>query len=300
MRPDSSPHGFASSVQAKNLDRLETVLRRLEPPPWPASFPAPVQARVDEGRGLFGQMCQGCHQAPPAGTSVYEVHMLPLSRDSQGNANRNNTDPWMACNALSYTSNTGRLEGTRERYISGDPLPANAPLASMLSTSVIATIIGDWREVLSATAQTFFGIERLQRVVGANDAVDSAARRAARLDACYQANDRPRAAGAPPPFAYKARPLDGIWATAPYLHNGSVPTLYDLLLPPAQRPASFNVGTREYDPVRVGYRTGADAAGNGFTFSASGNGNSNEGHEYGVGRLTEAQRLALLEYLKTL
>ena len=301
IRQDSGMHGFRSSVQAKNLDRLETVLRRLESPRWPATFPALDQARVDAGRALFQSVgCQGCHGAPPAGTSVYDVHMMPLTRDSQGHPNRNNTDPWMACNALSYTSNTGKLEGTRERYVSGNALPANAPLATMLSTTVIATIIGDWQQVLSATAQTFFGFERLPRVVGANDQVSEAERRAGRLDACYQANDRPRAAGAAPPFAYKARPLDGIWATAPYLHNGSVPTLYDLLLPPAQRPTSFNVGTREYDPVRVGYRTGADATGNSFAFTATGPGNSNEGHDYNVGRLTEEQRLALLEYLKSL
>ena len=93
---------------------------------------------------------------------------------------------------------------------------------------------------------------------------------------------------------------DGIWATAPYLHNGSVPTLYDLLLPPAQRPQSFDVGTREYDPERGGYRTGSDAPGNGFTFTARGAGNSNEGHDYNVGRLNHEQRLALVEYMKSL
>src|SRR5205807_2120961 len=45
-------------------------------------------------------------------------------------------------------------------------------------------------------------------------------------------------------FGYTARPLNGVWATAPYLHNGSVPNLYALLLPPDQRPADFWVGTR--------------------------------------------------------
>jgi hypothetical protein len=137
-------------------------------------------------------------------------------------------------------------------------------------------------------------------VEGAEDQVSPEEIRAGRLETCYRANDLPRTAGAPPPFAYKARPLDGIWATAPYLHNGSVPTLYDILLPPAQRPRSFNTGTREYDPVKGGYRTDAAAAGNTFTFNATGPGNSNEGHDYNVGRLTEEQRLALLEYLKSL
>jgi hypothetical protein len=57
----------------------------------------------------------------------------------------------------------------------------------------------------------------------------------------------------PPYGPYAARPLYGIWAAAPYLHNGSVPTLYDLLLPPAQRPKTFALGGRDYDPVKVGF-----------------------------------------------
>jgi hypothetical protein len=46
---------------------------------------------------------------------------------------------------------------------------------------------------------------------------------------------------------YRAKTLKGIWATAPFLHNGSVPTIYHLLLPASQRPAMFRLGTREYD-----------------------------------------------------
>ena len=53
---------------------------------------------------------------------------------------------------------------------------------------------------------------------------------------------------------YLARPLNGIWATAPYLHNGSVPTLYDMLHPD-QRPPKFAMGNREFDPVRIGYQS---------------------------------------------
>ena len=108
-------------------------------------------------------------------------------------------------------------------------------------------------------------------------------------------------------------PCTGIWATPPYLHNGSVPTLYDLLLPPAQRPISFLVGTREFDPEKVGYVTDAtnaqyqtprSAQENTFTFrtrDAGGNmvpGNSNAGHDYGNASLTEEQRWALVEYMK--
>src|SRR5262249_19892544 len=53
--------------------------------------------------------------------------------------------------------------------------------------------------------------------------------------------------------AYPARPLDGIWAEAPYLHNSSVPNLYQLLSPADKRDKTFYTGTTEYDPVHVGY-----------------------------------------------
>ena len=54
-------------------------------------------------------------------------------------------------------------------------------------------------------------------------------------------------------LGYVARPLEGAWATAPYLHNGSVPTLDDLLKPEEERPVCFPLGHREYDPVKLGY-----------------------------------------------
>jgi WD40 repeat protein/tetratricopeptide (TPR) repeat protein len=103
---------------------------------------------------------------------------------------------------------------------------------------------------------------------------------------------------------YVARPLAGIWATAPYLHNGSVPTLDDLLRPAPQRPRIFPVGHREYDPVKIGYVS--DPAGvprdqldRVVYFDVRQPGNSNAGHEYGTA-LGAEERRALLEYLKTL
>jgi mono/diheme cytochrome c family protein len=96
---------------------------------------------------------------------------------------------------------------------------------------------------------------------------------------------------------YFARPLTGVWATAPYLHNGSVPTLYHLLHP-MERPAKFPVGNHDYDPVKIGYAI----SGSGWTFDTSQPGNSNIGHtgdKYGT-NLSEDQKASLLEYLKTI
>jgi hypothetical protein len=108
------------------------------------------------------------------------------------------------------------------------------------------------------------------------------------------------------PLQYKARPLNGIWATPPYLHNSSVPNLYALLSPVAERPKCFYLGNREYDPLNVGYRT--DKFPGGFRFDTSIRGNSNTGHEFNnepgkgiIGPLLKPdERLALIEYLKTL
>ena len=112
------------------------------------------------------------------------------------------------------------------------------------------------------------------------------------------------------PLAYKVRPLNGVWATPPYLHNGSVPNIYALLSPVSERPAKFHLGNREYDPVNVGYRT--DKIGGGFELDTSLRGNRNTGHEFkgaeggkseegviGPG-LTPEERRALVEYIKTL
>ena len=112
-------------------------------------------------------------------------------------------------------------------------------------------------------------------------------------------------------LAYKVRPLNGVWATPPYLHNGSVPTIEDLLGDPEKRPTKFYLGSREYDPVKLGYKT--DPITNGFEFDTSIRGNSNRGHEFrkeyskdkeikGVigPALSADDRKALIEYLKTL
>lgn len=109
---------------------------------------------------------------------------------------------------------------------------------------------------------------------------------------------------------YQAPPLDGVWATAPYLHNGSVPTLW-AVLKSADRPArftrSFGTAVEDYDAERVGWRTtpvGEEPPGRSprdarRTYDTTKPGRSNAGHTYGD-KLTDAERRAVVEYLKTL
>ena len=110
---------------------------------------------------------------------------------------------------------------------------------------------------------------------------------------------------------YVAPPLDAIWCRGPYLHNGSVPTLADLLLPAAQRPISFFIGgDTAYDLQRLGLaytedlapdgsRRGARASEKQFEFNTRDPANSNSGHEFS-NKLSAEDSAALLEYLKTL
>ena len=95
-----------------------------------------------------------------------------------------------------------------------------------------------------------------------------------------------------------SRPLDAVWATAPYLSNGSVPTLEALLTPPEERPKAFPVGHYDYDPVALGYRTDVPRDEAVFWFDATLAGNSAAGHDYGT-RLAADDRRALIEYLKS-
>lgn len=99
---------------------------------------------------------------------------------------------------------------------------------------------------------------------------------------------------------YQAVPLDGIWLRAPYLHNGSVPNLRELLEPAEKRTRVFYRGYDVYDPTNVGFDTqSADAQRLGFKFDTSVKGNGNQGHLYGT-TLAQADKTALIEYLKTL
>ena len=115
---------------------------------------------------------------------------------------------------------------------------------------------------------------------------------------------------------YANQPLDGIWARAPYLHNGSVPTMWDLLTPEDARPKAFTIGGDLYDPEKMGFRhevlkksasdgfetlTGDPYGGTAFVLDTGLRGNGNRGHSgpaYGTA-LGDADKRALIEYLKT-
>jgi hypothetical protein len=103
-------------------------------------------------------------------------------------------------------------------------------------------------------------------------------------------------------FGYANLPLDGLWLRAPYLHNGSVPSVRDLLEPTSGRPAEFYRGNDVYDPVKLGFVSSVAREGDRefFKYVTSAPGNGNAGHEgsaYGT-QLSSADKDALVEFLK--
>ncbi len=129
-------------------------------------------------------------------------------------------------------------------------------------------------------------------------------------EAAKEANRRVREMGIdrPPmveanPTGYQSPPLDGIWLRAPYLHHGTVPTLWDLLQSEGTRPKQFHRGYDVFDPVKVGFESDTPMARRrGFLLDTTQRGNGNGGHSgqrYGT-ELPEPEKRALVEYMKTL
>jgi mono/diheme cytochrome c family protein len=284
---------FESSINVHNLRRVEEHLRKLESPQWPAELlPAIDSERLARGEKLFADHCLGCHseieRADPQRRVVAQMASLDVVR----------TDPRMAKNSVDYGGWSGIL---RNEYVSLDIgsmlLDERAPAVGLLTKATLATVATPYPHDFLVQrgvswvydlAYALFTNEIKPSLKGGNYNPDTTVAPLASF------------------LSYKARPLNGIWATAPYLHNGSIPNLYALLLPkkPTRdpvpdgeyRPDTFVVGSREFDPVNVGLKSSGY---NGFVYDTAIPGNSNAGHEY-TSALTKEQRLDLLEYLKSL
>jgi hypothetical protein len=306
--------GYMSSINMANLEQLEQLVGRLKPPAWPSVFPAIDETKRLAGQRLFTEHCARCHShldREDLATPVTIGTTLLNGPEPIG------TDPWMACNAYANSARTGSMILTPRGYflVPGEKpiiLGSTAPEFDMLATAVVGSIVSyadKYKKLVNKVlAKELFDrkasphIDRLPQIklsklVPEIAPATVAPDKIAQLKRCL-ADDSPI-------LGYKFRPLTGIWATAPYLHNGSVPTLYDLLLPPSDRPKSFYVGTREFDPVKVGFKT-EQSAENGFLFRVFDDqgkpieGNRNSGHDYNNAGLSEADREALVEYMKGL
>lgn len=277
---------FTSSVLAPELLKLEAWADALQPPAWPEDLLPPIdRTAAARGKVLFADLCDGCHMGEtyrftdPAenkfGRTFLAVKMIPIEAIG--------TDARMQTNFYTRFAASGALQ----RLVG---LPAVERAGVVLVKAVGAIVTRDFaaRQVTPAEQAAYFGF-RLTKPANPDEP------------------SVPYGGWTGKP-AYKAGPLAGVWATGPFLHNGSVPTLYDLLSPEVERPKRFLVGSSRFDPKKVGFVTDramlprAERAGT-TVFDTGLPGNSNRGHAFPetFGRtLSPRERLDLIEYLKTL
>lgn len=295
---------FTSSIDLTNLRRLEGHLKSLQSPVWPEDILGEIDSDMaSSGQFIYAQYCQSCHEL------IERDNWDRIVVAKMSDIELIGTDIAMATNGVNYSGKSGNFKHTVQSTDVGDVvIEENAPVVQILTSAtkgVIATPDADeifikrWLDRLYTITASFFDNKIPNTIKSGNYRNDTTSQPYNSL------------------LAYKARSLNGIWATAPYLHNGSVPTMYDLLLPAKRegdpdngeyRPESFQVGSREFDPIKMGFRSsGYD----GFNFKTIRVGDKNTGHEYAAGRtpqangtqlpaLTKQQRYDLLEYLKTL
>lgn len=258
---------FDSRVNIQNLFLIEETLKKLQPPRWPGDVLGNIdQAKAEQGALLYQKYCAECHDSTMTPPNEFGKTFVRIKMYSLA---RIGTDPTTAVNFNKRLAYTGQLS---QPPVS---LPERLPAGGALGAVTTAVAKRKFAELnISAEMQNQMNGYR-QNIVRS-------------------------------PLAYRARNMDGIWATPPYLHNNSVPNMYQLLLPAAQRDKSFYVGNLQYDPKVLGFvTTQADGA---FQLRTNITGNSNAGHEFRDGLLgngivgpllTDDERWAIIEYLKT-
>lgn len=315
---------WRSSVHIDTLGWIEDMLRGPDPfkmaepkfgglrsPQWPSQILGDAwridQKKAENGRKIYEEMCQGCHLPAVNSKAFWDSTHWEASGDSK------------VLNAV--TIPTDEIKTDPEQSLVLGNRTVDVPAYLKVNTGDLK----DWWQCDSSTASS---PTEMSYALGLMTVVDLVARKwmddgnipdAERAKLWNMARKNcPNTATGP---RYRARPLNGIWATAPYLHNGSVPSLYWLLKPQAERPQKFCMGRRDYDPVTVGFAVAAnEACKTGETqFTTTGSdgkplqGNSVLGHSFErkdgepkrpgvIGRMfkSDDERYELIEYLKTL
>jgi mono/diheme cytochrome c family protein len=271
------PQGwFASSLRVRNLHALETWVADLDPPKWDEAVFGPIDRDLAaRGEALFAQHCAGCHNAPPYRRTDPVANFFGKTFIEIGRVDfrKVGTDPSYVASLLQRLVRTNAASA---RAHEGAPV---VPAASYFLKTVGAIVT------------------RAMNEAGLSDQ-EKAAFNGFRLRPPNTPGGEPQPYLPPSVTDLKAGPLPGVWTTGPYLHNGSVPTVHELLSPVEERRKVFWTGGRELDRDRLGF-VSEDAPGR-FRFDTARIGNRNTGHLYPRQGLSPDERQAVIEYLKIL
>ncbi|MFT4633171.1 MAG: hypothetical protein ACJARY_002759 [Candidatus Azotimanducaceae bacterium] len=335
MIPIDNLHWMEAQLASRDAPLTVKAFNGLRAPAWFSSLPAIDEDMARQGASLYKARCAACHlpALTPAVASGADPdnefwnHFVPISW-SVGDEVKSTVESYLDVKIID------------QAYLGTDPGQGNVLGQRTVNTAGIgdSTIVGNTKglgiNIDVCTRESDYpgkkGANRLRTVTVTDEPLlafpialgavvalsieqwlddqhlDEVGKQAYRGDRpnCLQAGQ-----------GYKARPLNGIWSTAPFLHNGSVPTLRHLLGPVAERPSVFLLGDPTFDPVDVGLKVVAVGATQGsytdegyFILKTALPGNSHLGHEFSdvkgpgvIGRALSADdRDAIIEFLKTI
>jgi len=299
---------YKSSAHIKNLEKIEMWLAGNKPfggltsPKWPKNlFPKIDEKMAAKGKILYKKLCQGCHLPPLEELKADLKTLKPEDLYSNGK----------------HWTNKFWIKGYRKEGIA--LLEVKQIDSKYIGTD--STVLDNFNDALIgyAGALTSSGSapnkwKPVTKNMGMGEALGNVVENVANRwyeSENFSQDERNKFNGyrenlIQAEFVYKARPLNGIWATAPFLHNGAVPNLYDMLSPVSERPNVFYLGSKMFDPEKVGFETREFRGG--YKFDTTVTGNSNKGHEFNhgprgngiIGRyLKPFERYDIIEYLKT-
>jgi hypothetical protein len=298
-----------NSINFAGLQTLEEKIAALRPPPWPREIFGLDEQLAAKGKPLFDANCGSCHavQASLDLPGLWRTPILAVGTDPKMLKNSQRTaQPGPLLGALMPPPAIGARIGDPAK--AGDLL-ATAVVGTLLAEAFVPPVPPPTKLVQSGVFRALRG-DFAEHFPGENldTLVDPRRLATARIGALLKLKPFIDAKlsnmFSPPPAvgeaAYESRVLDGVWAVAPYLHNGSVPNLWELMKPAKDRKSSFMVGSRIFDPKNVGYAVDESPFKTGTFLAdpANANGNGNGGHEFGAA-LTDDERWQIIEYMKT-
>lgn len=336
---------FSSSIPVGNLAVIESWIGGkhpldnahkfdgILPPSWPEAFPKIDTVLANKGQSLYKDHCQGCH--------------LPAINDPEFWSEKNWQKIKYMRNGEAFESDKAYLELP---IIPHEKIGTDLAQGNVLTTRTVNTIgIGLNLDICTWEAEDPSGVGARPKLTFLPFSDSATANFGMALGAFaemtnqnwFKQNNIPKKwqshyEGNRPNClqvgkGYRARPLDGIWATAPFLHNGSIASLYDLLSTEEERPTFVQLGGLDFDPLHVGiaqgetvqnfnqqkrhdfYKITDDYVDGHFILDTREPGNHNTGHVFDGGedkldrksgvigrKLEEHEKMALIEYLKTL
>ena len=256
---------FSSSGVIENLAKIEDMLQRLAPPKWPEE----ILGKIDRQKARAGEAC--------------------LQRTARAATTCGPTPGPKRTSTASASSRSGWFP---RRYVGTDPNQFE-DLRPYALTAQLAPYMQppfEGKEIVPTGAL----YEVLQKRILEN-AISKV--KMSEEDTLKLHGYREFPLPPPPRGVYKAAPRDGVWATPPFMHNGSVPNLYEVLLPAKERTKKFYIG-REFDPVKVGLDTSGNSGK--FLHDTTLRGNSNAGHSFENGPMRQRRHRTAVDRGATL